>query len=74
MPTNIGRYLTGTKNADGTVTLEFTFGTPQSPMDTTLITLTAAEATALDGVLTGGTGTKSSAQHGKEVVPSGYSR
>jgi len=43
-------------------------------MDTTLITLTAAEATALDGVLTGGTGTKSSAQHGKEVVPSGYSR
>lgn len=74
MPTNVGRYLTATKNADGSVMLEFAFGTMQTPMDTTVMTLTAAEATALDAVINGVTGTKSTAQHAKENAPCGYTR
>jgi len=74
MPVLIGRFLNATKNADGTVTLEFGLGTPQSSQDLTIMTLSAAEAASLDAVLTGSTGTKTNLAHGNEKAAFGYSR
>lgn len=73
MSTLIGRFLNATKNADGTVMLEFGLGNPSGSQDLTFMLLTSAEATALNAVLTGVTGTKSSAVHSAETkVPIGY--
>jgi hypothetical protein len=74
MPVLIGRFLNATKNADGTVTLEFGLGGPNASVDLTVMKLTAAEATALDAVLTGVTGTKSQSIHGTETASPGYHR
>lgn len=62
----IGRYITATKNADGSVFLDIAKGTPQSSTERFTITLTAADATALNGVLTGVTGTTSTIKHSSE--------
>lgn len=62
----IGRYITATKNADGTVFMEMAKGTPQSSTERFTITLSAADATALNGVLTGVTGTTSTVKHASE--------
>lgn len=72
MSTLIGRFLNATKNADGTVTLEFGMGTPTSSQGLTVITLTTSDVTALSAVLSGSTGTKSQAIHGNEKAPIGY--
>lgn len=70
----IGRFLNAVKNADGTVTLESGLGTPNASVDLTVMKLTAAEAAALDAVLTGGTGTKSQHIHASETAQPGYHR
>lgn len=67
MSTLIGRYIIATKNADGTVFLELAKGTPQSSHERFTMTLTAADATALDAVLTGITGTTSTIKHSSET-------
>jgi len=71
MPTLIGRWLNATKNADGTVLLEFAFGNYPMSTNRSVITLSSAEVTALSNVLSGSTGTTSLAQHGKETAPHG---
>jgi hypothetical protein len=63
MTTLIGRTLNATKNADGTVSLEFFKGVS---CDRSVMTLSSAEVTALAAVLSGVTGTKSSASHSSE--------
>jgi hypothetical protein len=68
MTTLIGRTLNATKNADGTVSLEFFKGLSS---DRSVMTLSTAEVAALDAVLTGITGTKSSAQHSSEKASHG---
>lgn len=60
--------MNATKNADGSVLLEFAFGNFPLSTNRTVMTLTSAEATALGNVISGGTGTKSSAIHTKEGV------
>lgn len=63
----IGRYIIATKNADGTVFLEIAKGTPQSSTERFTITLTTADVTSLDAVLTGSTGTTSTIKHSQET-------
>lgn len=72
MSTLIGRFLNATKNADGTVTLEFGFGSPTSSMGLTFMVLSASEVAALSSVLSGVAGTKSQSKHDKEISPQGY--
>jgi len=71
MPQLIGRWLNATKNADGTVLLEFAFGNYPMSTGRSVITLSSAEVTALSNVLSGSTGTNSLAQHGKENAAHG---
>lgn len=71
MPTLIGRWLTATKNADGTVGLEFAQGNFPLSMNRIVMTLTSAEATALSNVIAGVTGTTSTASHTKENAGQG---
>jgi len=68
MPTLNGRTLNASKNADGSVSLEFFIGLSTNR---TVMTLSAVEATALGSVISGGTGTKSSAVHGNEKAALG---
>jgi len=72
MSTLIGRFLNATKNADGTVTLEFGLGSPTASQGLTILTLSSADVTALSAVLSGGTGTKKSISHSQENAPIGY--
>jgi len=72
MSTLIGRFLNATKNADGTVTLEFGLGSQTASQGLTIITLSSAEVTSLSSVLSGGTGTKTNISHSKENAPIGY--
>ncbi len=75
MPTRIGRFLNAVKNANGTTSLEIGHGNPVgNSYDLQQIVLTAAEATALDTVLTGVTGTKTAVQHSIETVDKGYEK
>jgi len=60
-----------TKNADGTVSLEFAEGNFPLSTNRVVMTLTAADVTALSAVLSGGTGTSSNATHSKEVAEKG---
>ena len=62
-----GRWLTATKNADGTVFLEFAQGNWPLSLNRVVMTLTAADVTALSAVLSGGQGTTSSARHAVET-------
>lgn len=71
MPVLIGRWLTATKNADGTVSLEFAFGNYPLSINRSVMILSSAEVTALGNVCSGVTGTTSTAQHKNENVPLG---
>jgi len=71
MPTLVGRWLTATKNADGSVMLEMCSGNFPASASRITITLSSAEATALDAVLTGSTGAKATASHASEKAALG---
>jgi hypothetical protein len=65
------RWLTATKNADGTVTLEIAFGNYPLSTNRFVLTLTAAEATALSNTIAGVTGTTNTVTHTKETATPG---
>lgn len=71
MPQLTGRWLSAVKNADGTTSLEFAEGNFPLSTNRVVMTLTSAEATALGSVISGVTGTTSSAQHTKENAGQG---
>lgn len=72
MSTLTGRYITATKNTDGTVTLECGHGTENSSQGLMIFILASAEVTSLAGVCSGGAGTKAKIVHTKETAPIGY--
>jgi hypothetical protein len=68
MPTLTGRWMNMTKNADGSISCEFAQGIWPLSMNRFVMTFTAADATAIGAVVSGGTGTTSLIQHPKEVA------
>lgn len=74
MSTLIGRFLTATKNSDGTVKLEFGLGAFPMSQGLTVLTLSSSEVTALGNVLSGVSGTTVTVKHSSENAPVGYHR
>lgn len=71
MPQLIGRWLTATKNADGTVSLEIAAGNFPLSTNRFVLTLTSAEATALSNTIAGVTGTTNTVTHTSETAKEG---
>jgi len=71
MPQLTGRWLTATKNSDGTTSLEIAFGNYPLSSNRFVLTLTSAEATALSNTIAGSTGASNTVSHSKENAGQG---